>query len=260
MITTQYENHVVVTFDRPAKRNSMDLAAWTALREAVEEAPENRANRAIVLRGDARSFCAGNDIDAMRALDTPQAGTDYFVTGMLPTFRAIAASPLPVVAVVEGAALGGGVELVTWSDIVIAGPDASFGLPEAKIGVWATVYLGAMPAASNRRLGARLALAGDVIGHVEAKQLGLVTYAVGTDEIEPTLARVLAGIAAGAPDAVARSKRWLNRELLADGVDASAAALTELSEHTLPGDEFAGRMADFLAAKAARAAAKAAAR
>ncbi|WP_127125120.1 enoyl-CoA hydratase/isomerase family protein [Georgenia sp. SYP-B2076] len=257
MITTQHSNHVVVTFDRAAKRNSMDLAAWTELREAVEAAAEDPANRAIVVRGDQRSFCAGNDIDAMRALDGPQAAKDYFVTGMLPTFRAIAASPLPVVTVVEGSALGGGVELVTWSDIVIAGPGATFGLPEAKIGVWATVYFGAMPAASSRRLGARLALAGDVIGHTEAKELGLATYAVAADDVEPTLARVLAGIAAGAPDAVARSKRWLNRELLADGVDASAAALTELSERTLPGAEFAGRMADFLAAKAARAAMKA---
>lgn len=260
MITTQNSDHVIVTFDRPAKRNSMDTAAWTALREAVEEAAENPANRAIVLRGDSRSFCAGNDIDAMRALDGPEAAKDYFVTGMLPTFRAIAASPLPVISVVEGSALGGGVEIVTWSDIVIAGPDATFGLPETKIGVWATVYFGAMPAASSRRLGARLALAGDVIGHTEAKELGLATYAVGAEELEPTLTRVLAGIAAGAPDAVARSKRWLNRELLADGVDASAAALTELSEDTLPGEEFAGRMADFLAAKAARAAARAAAR
>lgn len=256
MLITQADDHVVITFDRPAKRNSMDLAAWTALREAVQQAEQDPRNRAVVLRGDARSFCAGNDIDAMRQLDTPQAGKDYFVSGMLPTFRAIAASPLPVVAVVEGAALGGGVELVTWSDIVIAGPNATFGLPEAKIGVWATVYFAAMPAASSRRLGARLALAGDVIDATEAKELGLVTYAV--PDVDATLATVLAGVAAGAPDAVARSKRWLNRELLSDGVEAAGAALEELSEHTLQGEEFAGRMADFLAAKAARAAAKAA--
>lgn len=256
MPVTQADDHVVITFDRPHKRNSMDLAAWVALREAIEDAEKDPRNRAVVLRGDARSFCAGNDIDSMRRLDTPQAGKDYFVTGMLPTFRAIAASPLPVVAVVEGTALGGGVEVLTWSDIVIAGPNATFGLPETKIGVWATVYFAAMPAASSRRLGARMALAGDAIGAAEAKELGLATYAVGEGEIEPTLEKVLAGIAAGAPDAVARSKRWLNRELLTDGVEAATAALEEISEHTLQGEEFAGRMADFLAAKAARAAAK----
>jgi enoyl-CoA hydratase/carnithine racemase len=258
MIIDQRSDHVVVTFDRPSKRNSMDLSAWTALREAVEHAATVPANRAVVVRGDARSFCAGNDIDSMRALDTPAAGKEYFITGMLPTFRAIAASPLPVVAVVEGSALGGGVEIVTWSDIVIAGPHATFGLPETRIGVWATVFFGAMPSSSTRRLGARMALAGDAIGALEAKELGLVTYAV--EDVEAKLADVLAGVSAGAPDAVARSKRWLNRELLDEGVVASAAALTELSEHTLPGEEFAGRMADFLAAKEARAAARAAAR
>lgn len=257
MPTTQYDDHVVITFDRPAKRNSMDLESWVAVREAVEQAEQDPRNRAVVLRGDTRSFCAGNDIDSMRRLDGPQAAKDYFVTGMLPTFRAIAASPLPVVAVVEGSALGGGVELVTWSDIVIAGPHATFGLPEAAIGVWATVYFAAMPAASSRRLGARMALAGDVVGGAEAKELGLATYAVAEDDVEATLAHVIAGIAAGAPDAVARSKRWLNRELLTDGVEAATTALNELSEHTLQGDEFAARMADFLAAKAARAAAKA---
>lgn len=260
MTTIQHDDHAVITFDRPHKRNSMDLPAWTALREAVEAASDNSRNRAIVLRGDARSFCAGNDIDSMAALEGERAAKDYFVTGMLPTFRAIAESPLPVIAVVEGSALGGGVELVTWSDIVIACSGATFGLPEAKIGVWATVYFGAMPYASARRLGARLALTGDTLGHVEAKELGLATYAVDAGAVEETLGRVLDGVRAGAPDAVARSKRWLNRELLHLGVHDSEAALDELCAHTLQGEEFAGRMAGLAAAKAARAAARAAAR
>jgi enoyl-CoA hydratase/carnithine racemase len=257
VIIEQHPDHVVITFDRPAKRNSMDLAAWTALRAAVDEASADPANRAVVLRGDERSFCAGNDIDAMRSLDGPQDAVDYFVTGMLPTFAAIARSPLPVVAVVEGSALGGGVELLTWSDVVIAGPDATFGLPETRIGVWATVYVGALASSSTRRLGARLALVGDTLGPTEARELGLVTYAVGAEELEPTLERVLAGIRAGAPDAVARSKKWLNRELVATGLPASAEALDELSRETLQGAEFAARMDEFLAAKAARAAARA---
>jgi enoyl-CoA hydratase/carnithine racemase len=256
MISEQHDDHLVVTFDRPAKRNSMDLASWAALRTAVDGATMDPANRAIVLRGDARSFCAGNDIDAMRHLQGPDGATDYFVTGMLPTFAAIARSPLPVIAVVEGSALGGGVELVTWSDVVIAGPGATFGLPETRIGVWATVYFGALASSSTRRLGARLALVGDTIGGAEAKELGLVTYAVSTDELEPTLARVLAGIRAGAPDAVARSKKWLNRQLIATGLPDSHEALTELSQETLQGSEFDARMKEFLAAKAARAAAK----
>src|SRR5699024_3409967 len=161
------DDHTDITFDRPHKRNSMDLHAWQAVRRAVESASADPSQRAIVLRGDERSFCAGNDIDSMSTLGSQQAAREYFITGMLPTFRAIATSRLPVIAVVEGSALGGGVELATWSDIVIATDTASFALPEAGIGVWATVYLGAMPSASNRRLGARLALVGDTLGHQE---------------------------------------------------------------------------------------------
>ncbi|TDE94982.1 enoyl-CoA hydratase/isomerase family protein [Occultella glacieicola] len=259
MPATAHADHTVITFDRPHKRNSMDLAAWQSLGAAVTAASQDPTQRAIVLRGDERSFCAGNDIDAMSSLDGVTGAKDYFVTGMLPTFHAIAASPLPVIAVVEGAALGGGVELVTWSDVVIAGEHATFALPEARIGVWATVYLGAMPATSSRRLGARMALAGDTLGHAEARDLGLATYAVGQDELDATLAQVLDGVRAAAPDALARSKRWLNRELLADGLAASEAALVELAEETLQGGEFAERMDAFYAAKAARSAARVAA-
>lgn len=258
MPITIEQDYTVITFDRPHKRNSMDLAAWQNVAQAVEAASNDPAQRAIVICGDERSFCAGNDIDTMNSLQGPQEARDYFIAGMLPTFRAIAASPLPVIAVVEGPALGGGVELVTWSDIVIATEDASFALPEAGIGVWATVYLGAMPSASNRRLGARMALAADTLGHEEAVALGLATYAVSRSELEETLSRVLTGIRSSGPDAVARSKRWLNRELLDDGLSASERALEELSDETLQGEEFRERMKAFYEAKAARKAQRAA--
>ena len=251
-------DHTVITFDRPHKRNSMDLESWQSLARAVDAASADPAQRAIIIRGDERSFCAGNDIDAMNALQGPQEARDYFITGMLPTFRAIAASPLPVIAVVEGAALGGGVEIVTWSDIVIATETARFALPEAGIGVWATVYLGAMPSASDRRLGARMALAGDSLGREEAVSLGLATYGVDSTELEGTIDRVLTGIRSLGPDAVARSKRWLNRELLEDGMTASERALEELSDETLQGAEFRERMDSFYAAKEARRAQRAA--
>ncbi|MBZ2195513.1 enoyl-CoA hydratase/isomerase family protein [Occultella gossypii] len=253
MIIEHKSDHVVVTLDRPAKRNSMDLDAWTGLREAIEAAPDDAANRAVVIRGDARSFCAGNDIDSMRDLAGPDAAIEYFVDGMLPTFAAMAASPLPMITVVEGAALGGGLEIVVVSDVVIAGPGATFGLPETRIGAWPTVFLAAVPSSSTRRLAARLALVGDTIGPAEALQHDLVSYAV--DDVDATLERVLAGIGAAAPDATARSKRWLNRELLASGMPDAAAALTELSRATLQGTEFGERMAAFLEARAARRAA-----
>ncbi|TDE89524.1 enoyl-CoA hydratase/isomerase family protein [Occultella glacieicola] len=259
MILTQNPDHVVLTLDRPALRNAMDLDAWTALREAIEAAPANPSNRAVVIRGDARSFSAGNDIDAMRELDGPDAAVAYFVDGMLPTFAAMAAAPLPVIAVVEGAALGGGLEIVLVSDLVIAGPGATFGLPETRIGAWPTVFLGAAPSSATRRLTARLALTGEVIGPAEALQHGLVSHAVDrADTVDAALARVLAGIGATGPDATARTKRWLNRELLGTGMADAAAALSELSRETLQGSEFGERMAAFLAARAERAARRAA--
>src|SRR5690625_3920440 len=107
-----HEDCTVITFDRPHKRNSLDLAAWQALGRAVEAASLDPTQRVIVLRGDEQSFCAGNDIDAMKSLEGPEEARRYFINGMLPTFRSIASSPLPVVAVVEGTGTGGGVEFL----------------------------------------------------------------------------------------------------------------------------------------------------
>jgi enoyl-CoA hydratase/carnithine racemase len=234
-----------VRLGRPAKLNAMDAAAWATLREAIERAERDPALRAVVIRGDERAYCAGNDITAMVDAERRGEAAAYFLEGMLPTFTAMATASVPVVSVVEGLALGGGVELLAFSDLVIASSTARFGLPETRIGVWPTVFVGASGPTHSRRAGTRLALTGEHVDTETALLLGIATHACDSGEIEAVLDHVLAGIAAGAPDAVARTKAWLNRDLVETGLPRCREALLELCDQTMNQPEFCETVAAF---------------
>jgi enoyl-CoA hydratase/carnithine racemase len=227
-----------VTLPRPEKLHALDATGWARLREAVDGAGADQDVRAVVVRGDERSFCAGNDITAMvEAADSGRA-RGYFIDGMLPAFAAIATSPVPIISVVEGLALGGGVELLLFSDLVIASQEATFGLPETRIGVWPTVFAGASGATHARRAGARLGLIGEHVDAQTALALGLVTHVCERDAVESMLADVVGAIAAGDRDATARTKAWLNRDLIRSGLRCCRESLEELCADTLPGPGF----------------------
>lgn len=223
-----------VSFTRPEKLNAFDADAWLALRDAVRGAEREPAVRAIVLRGDGRAFCAGNDIDEFTRLGDAAAARHYFVDQMLPAFEALATSPLPVIAAVHGLAYGGGLELVQFSDLAVAARGARFRLPEARIGVWATVFCGAAPYACGPRAAKLLALAGRPVDADEARSLGLVELVVPDADVDDTVEALVADVAAGAPGSLAYTKRFANRELVARGLPAVREALLALVRDTLP--------------------------
>ena len=122
-----------VTLARPETRNAFDAALITELSEAFVDVG---AARAVVLAGDGPSFCAGADVDWMRAsadLDLEANVAD--ANAMRRMFEAVDACPAPVVALVQGHALGGGIGLVACSDIVLAEPRAVFAFSEVKLGI-----------------------------------------------------------------------------------------------------------------------------
>lgn len=122
-----------VTLSRPETRNAFDAALITELAEAFVEVGTARA---VVLSGEGKSFCAGADIEWMRAA----AALDYDAnvadaTAMLRMLEAIDACPAPVIALVHGHALGGGIGLVACADIAIAHPSTVFAFSEVKLGI-----------------------------------------------------------------------------------------------------------------------------
>jgi enoyl-CoA hydratase len=160
------EHVAVVTLDRPEKRNAMDAEMTAALDSALNTLDDDPTVRALVLAGSGQAFSAGTDLATGSGGPTGRGGP-YGITRR--TRR------VPLVAAVEGPALGGGFEIVLACDLVVASTAASFGLPEVSRGVVATcggLFRG--PRALPLNVATELLLTGDPIDARRALDLGLV--------------------------------------------------------------------------------------
>ena len=165
----QYGRVLRLTLDRPEKRNALNGELSTAIVEAVEGAIQDRSVGAILLAGNAKAFCAGMDLDEAAAgvsVETNALHEQLFTLG--------ARSCKPLIAAVEGAALGGGTGLVANCHIVISEPEATFGLTEIRLGLWPFLVYRAVGMALGERRTTELALTGRIFGGEEAQRLGLV--------------------------------------------------------------------------------------
>ncbi len=205
-----------VTLARPEARNAMSLVMVSEL-EAVLDAVEDRRDvRVIVLRGAAGNFCAGGDIKDMAGARS-QPLREGEPDALEVTNRAfgkmltrVDRAPQAVVAVLEGAVLGGGMGLACVADVAIAREDAGFGLPETGLGVPPAQIAPFLV----RRLGAsrarQLAVTGGRFDGRTAHAIGLVHFVCADDDaLERQLARTLADILRCAPTAVAVTKRLM---------------------------------------------------
>lgn len=123
-----------IVLDRPEKLNALDPEMLGQLGEALAEIEKNSAIRVVVLRANGdRAFCVGADIYAWSALSSLQMWSDWIPRGHQ-IFDRIASLRQPVICAVHGPALGGGLELALTADIRLAAHDASFGMPEVKLG------------------------------------------------------------------------------------------------------------------------------
>lgn len=244
---TETEGRVrILTLDRPESLNALNSAAWTALLAELRAAEVDENVRAILIRAEGRVFCAGNDIKETSRFENRGEARSYFLDLMLPTLAAMAASRLPILAEAHGMALGAGLELLQFCDIVISAESCRFQLPETGIGLWATVYLGSASYAGNRRMSQFLALTGESITAQQALNAQLVTRVVADDELREAGLAVAASITRNAPRATAVSKAFANRTMLAEALPVVRDALTELIEHTIFDTEGREGVASFM--------------
>jgi enoyl-CoA hydratase/carnithine racemase len=197
----------VVEIDRPERRNALDGPTLGGIGAAFAAAEADDAIRAVVLTGaGADAFCAGADLRATGADRSPPAGSpsiDVFTTRCYPK---------PVIAAVNGAAVGGGFELVLAADLVVAAEHATFSVPEVKRGL--------VGAGCTTRLASRLPPAvvfelcgiGDPFPAPRALELGLVNAVVPGAEVLPAALALAERSTAGAPLAIALTKQLLWNE------------------------------------------------
>ena len=211
----------VITINRPERRNAIDRATAQAISDTLDRVDGDDAVRVAVITGAGRTFCAGMDLKALNA-----TGERPIVEGR-GQFGICRRPPLkPLIAAVEGHALGGGTEIALASDIIIAAEDATFGLPEVRLGLAAAAG-GAirLPRRIPYGLALEYVLTGRPIPAPRAHELGLVNHLSEPGQALEDALSLAAEIAANAPLGVRLSK-----QVMLETQDVSMAEAFELQE------------------------------
>jgi enoyl-CoA hydratase len=221
---------LVVTLDRPPV-NAVDLQMYTEIRDTFNglrrQYPEARV---VLLQGAGRHFCAGNDLEdfaTMSSLNSPER-----MQGVREAFWSIHDCPLPVIALVHGAALGTGLALAASADLIVAAEDAQFGLPEVSVGVMG----GARHLARlvPQQIVRRMFLTSDPASGAELAQWGGVVSAVPHDGLAAAGRALAARVARHSANTLRVGKRALNQIEhldLKQGYEAEQGYTGDLADH-----------------------------
>jgi enoyl-CoA hydratase/carnithine racemase len=236
-----------LTFNRPDARNAMTWAMYEALVEACEQVDRDESIRVMVLRGaGGRAFAAGTDISQFTAFRTPQDGVEYeqHIAEVLDRLERVAK---PVLAQIEGVAVGGGCAIAAACDLRIATPESTFGIPIAR-----TLGNCVAGAAFSRLVdligpghAKDMLFTGRLVGAAEAHAIGLVDRLVPADQIASAVRDLALQIAANAPLTVRATKEMTRRLLTQRRLGSTEAR--DLVEMCYGSEDFKEGVAAFLA-------------
>ena len=217
-----------ITLDRPPL-NLFEPELIAALKRAFDDLASDPSVRVAVLTGEGRAFAAGMDVRVLRALDV--AAAKRLITSLEAAIGAVHQAPFPVVAAINGPALGAGFELALACDIRIAVTGALFGLPEVRVGVPSVIQAALLPSIVGPGRAAEMLLCGDPVTAEQAFAAGLVNRVVPHDALASAVDQVVDRILAGAPGAIRLQKelivRWRTTDLataIQYGINAFATA------------------------------------
>lgn len=218
----------LVTMNRPQKRNALDRKMLSELQSAFTDLAADAFVRAIVLTGAGGAFCAGADLSSVLEDIASAAAFHLRMRELNRLMESIASCPKPVIAAVDGVAVGGGCNLALVCDIVLASETARFAELFVRRGL--TVDMGgtwALPRRIGLHRAKELAFLGDTLDAAEAERIGLVNRVVPTAELAETAKSLATRIAANAPLAIRLTKEGLNRSAtmnLSDSLEYEAQA------------------------------------
>ncbi|WFE76742.1 enoyl-CoA hydratase/isomerase family protein [Roseinatronobacter sp. S2] len=230
-VTLAIEGHVAkVTFDRPEARNAMTRKMYADLQHICDALAPRADIRVAVFRGaGGRSFVAGSDIAIFDSFETGQDGIDY-EREMEGHTQAVERLPFPTVAVIEGWAVGGGLNIAAACDIRVSTPDARFGVPIARtVGNCLSMFNYArLVDGLGVSRAKRLLLLGDFIDAAEARQAGFLSDVVQHDALDDHVVGLCERISENAPLTLRVSKEAVRRlreeKLNIEGEDLIAKA------------------------------------
>lgn len=188
-----------IALERPDRLNAVTPDLYAGIQAAFDRAAADDA-RAVVLRGEGRAFCVGADMQEHDARDWTRAEREAYVQRAQDAARTVQTHNAPVVAAVQGYAIGAGAELAMSADFVLAAEDAEFRFPETTIGTYVggglTYTLPARVGAAKAR---ELVLQGATVTGTDAAKMGLATDAVPDADLQATAADLAADLATNAP-------------------------------------------------------------
>lgn len=200
----------VVTLNRPDSLNALNTAVMRDVVDVFESIDRNSDIAVSVLTGSGRAFAAGADIKEMQ----PQSFSDMYVADYFAGWDRFAACRKPVIAAVNGFALGGGCELAMMCDVILASDKAKFGQPEIKLGV--TPGMGGsvrLTKAVGKAKAMDLVLTGRMIGAEEADKMGLVSRVVAHDDLIETAKAVAEEVSGFSIPSLMAAKEMVGRAL-----------------------------------------------
>ena len=202
-----------VTLNNPEKLNALGLGSWKRLGEVMRELDADRALRCVVIRGAGdKAFAAGADIAEFEKTRNNSRSGKKYGTALEATMDALARCRHPIVAMIHGACVGGGLEIISLCDLRICGESSRFGVPIAKLGL--VVGYGEMKALIDlvgRAAALEILLEGRVFGAEEAKDKGLVNRVVPDDKVEGESIAAARRIAEGATLVARWHKKFARR-------------------------------------------------
>ena len=212
LLVERDEAIATVIFNRPERRNAINLDLWRRIGVVMRELSADDDLRCVVLRGAGdEAFVAGADIAEFENERKGRAKGELYGTAVTEGLHAIGECRHPTVAMIKGFCIGGGLEIVTRCDIRICGTSSRFGIPSNKLGlVVSHAELEALVAVVGRAFAYEILLCGEIFNADQAYRMGLIHRMVADEEVESTALDVARGIALRAP----LTNRWHKEAIL----------------------------------------------
>jgi len=240
-----------IILSRPERRNALTVAMYAELADAVRSAAADPDVRLITIRGEGADFTAGNDLMDFLSEARPDAIEELPVGRFL---LALADNEVPLIAVVQGNAIGIGTTMLLHCDLVLADAEARFKMPFVELGLVPEAASSLiLPRLSGRRAAARMLLLGESFSAEEAAQWGIVSHVVPAGRLEDALAGVIKTLLSRPPEALHLTQRLLrsaDRDAIGERIGVEGAHFNE----RLQSDEIKQAIAAFFAARSGAAA------
>lgn len=221
-----------LTLNRPDKRNALNDALVTGVKESFRKADADDSVRAIVVSGAGKDFCSGADLSALQKIADASVSENLDdARSLMDLFVLIRQVRVPVIAAVRGRALAGGCGLATGCDLVLASEDARFGYPEVRIGFVPAMVMAILRRNVSEKRAFELITRGEEIGAEEARQMGLVNKVFSASTFEVDVDMYAQQFTKTSRSAVALTKKLLYQvdglaflEAIETGVDVNVIA------------------------------------